>query len=154
MTCEQNFPNDAERAFALKNIRARLAHPENWTKAQEARDKAGYEVPVDSPNAYSFCLLGAAYFSGLPFSETTELLSSLISDDELPEWAFVGGTHPGAFYAVFQWNDADSRRHIQVLEKLDTGIKQFDPTYAPPRQTLWQRFKSWSNKGIPSRRKR
>lgn len=153
MSSAESFLNDAERAFGLRNIRKVLEDPTRWTKAVEARDDKGYMTSVYSETASSFCLVGAAYRSGLPYDETMVLLDSLIPKGALSNQIYYLGTRPEPYKAVTLWNDPRERRHCEVLQLLDNGIKRFDPEYVPLRQTLIQRFRSWWSKGMWMKRK-
>lgn len=48
-----------ETAEILRKARALIKDPKNWTQKACARDKYGYEVDVDSREAYCFCTIGA-----------------------------------------------------------------------------------------------
>lgn len=44
---------------ALKTTAQILAKPEHWCKGSSAKDVGGFSCDADSPDAHSFCILGA-----------------------------------------------------------------------------------------------
>lgn len=56
---KQKVPSDV--TACLKAVRARISKEENWAKWVWARDKNGFHVYTDAPEACSWCLEGALF---------------------------------------------------------------------------------------------
>lgn len=130
---------NAEKARILLEIRALLKEPKSWIKAAFAVDKKGHGCQVHNSSAVAFCLLGAARRVGTEGEVGIDVLVALINPDRNRCYPWT---------SVADWNDALNRNHLDVLRLLDDGIKKYYPSYVPPKLSLWQRFRSWSRKGI------
>lgn len=93
-------------AEILKKARELIKDPENWTQKACARDKYGYEVEVDSKEAYCFCTIGAiAKVSG---RSTDGDARNVLRD-------IIGGSR-----SIANFNDGHT--HPQVLDVFDRAI--------------------------------
>jgi hypothetical protein len=130
-----------EKAKILIDIRAVIESPENWTVGTLARPSDG-GAPVNAfdQDAARFCLLGASQIASKESRVHGENVLAEILPYQPDSWL-------QDYERVGRWNDAKDRRHIEVLQTLDEGIKKFDPTYVPPRMSLWAWFKSWRYRG-------
>jgi len=100
MTTEQ------EQAIeVLSKMEELLATPDRWTKEADARDECGHEIRPTDPDAFCFCLNGAATACG------AEGQIYRLIDETL--WEATGEE----FWAE-SWNDAPERTHSEVLEVL------------------------------------
>lgn len=99
----------------LRQARALISPPGAWCQAAFARGKSGRAVRPDSPNAVSFCLLGAfrrVQGFGLPMEGAARrLLRAQIPADQQREEGDLG-----------LWNDAPGRTQAEVLALFDLAI--------------------------------
>lgn len=88
---------------ALRAMRELLADPARWTQGALARTVHGWNAHPEDPDAFSFCLDGAAHrFGGREYLNVLLLLTSLCGD------------------SVSDFNDRAT--HQQVLDLLDRAI--------------------------------
>ncbi len=84
-----------------------IAKPENWTKCAAARNKNGEPVFESSPQASSFCMIGAIARCYGP-DEFREFVERLVNYLRIRKGAVL----------ISNWNDDPARTHEEVLEVL------------------------------------
>lgn len=107
-------PTTIEGTF--RAMRKLLSDPQRWTKGSLARHRQGarWSVPVDSPQATCFCLLGAD--NKVQPDPSLRDRTQLAMEQSLGLWF-----RPGA--AIPQFNDARMTKHEDILEFLDVNIQ-------------------------------
>ena len=110
----------------LKETRAILDQPGNWTKNRNAEDKEGNEVAPAEAQACAWCLQGALMLAtrrqGLEiYSETYDTARGIIERlalTRLPA-SRVRNAYP---YPILSFNDDGATTHDQVLLVLDDAV--------------------------------
>ena len=89
----------------LRGARARITERGHWTQGTCARNRYGHKVPLHSPRAVRWCLLGAlcAETGECSVGEALEALRSIQRNPT-------------------QWNDEPGRKHSDVLAAFDAAI--------------------------------
>lgn len=94
----------------LRAARKLIEAPWNWTQGSYCRDESGASEHLDSPEADSFCVIGAC-------RAAAEASST------------AGVSHPAEValkaemdYCALTWNDAPERTHAEVLAAFDKAI--------------------------------
>lgn len=114
----------------LAEARKRISKRRHWTQNSMARNRSGKTVPVGSPNARSFCALGAL-FRELPeqdFVPTVDRLMGLL--DEIAKSLTTTSQGPGravAFSLMIlndTWSDDPALTHKAVLLVYDQAIRE------------------------------
>lgn len=100
----------------LKAAKKRLSARGAWTQNGFARNKAGWKVEPENPDAVSFCAAGACYLSSCGI-DTIELDDAL---HWLNEAAF--SATKGRMDAI-AYNDRPERTKSQMLVLFDKAIK-------------------------------
>ncbi len=98
-----------------------IAQPKGWTQGTLARDKDGLQLSYESPEAYSFCLIGAIDRASGFSSKTkdTETLTTLEARNAaLDSLANVLNTHDMAL-----WNDRPHRTQADVICVFSVAIE-------------------------------
>lgn len=97
-------------AETLKTARDLIADPAHWTQRTSARDAAATPVPVASPDAKSFCTLGAvdraARLDSHDFYAATDFFYQVIGSAE----------------SIAQFNDGHT--HEEVIALFDAAIEK------------------------------
>lgn len=97
-------------AETLRQARDLIADPAHWTQRTSARDAAATPVPVASPDAKSFCTLGAvdraAGFDPHDFYTATAFFYQVIGSGE----------------SIAQFNDGHT--HAEVIALFDAAIEK------------------------------
>lgn len=123
-------------AEILKNIKKRVAQPENWaTKMSLATDKNKISVDINSPHANSYCLEGAIYVT-VPKPENMSKGSQQYQDylDTYKQCRKYiadaidssGGEYEGEGVhrnALINFNDDENTTHEHLLQILDKAIE-------------------------------
>jgi len=102
----------------LQAAKAVIDHPLKWTVGSYARDGADREVPINSPDACKFCLMGAVFkATGRPFGP---------ADNEKEPFAIAWKALRGVtgYPALGQFNDALGREHSEIIEAIDAAIER------------------------------
>ena len=96
--------NTAETLTAARSL---IAEPEHWTKGRSARDKNHAAVPVNSPDAVSFCAIGALVRVTGPgnFWTAERCLTTALGGTDVP-----------------RFNDDDLTSHSDVIALYDRAI--------------------------------
>lgn len=90
----------------FKKIRKLLANKKRWTKGCCARDKQGNQVRINSPDAASYCLIGA-------------ICKVVLLDEQI---TLLNFSKEKLGRSITGWNDAKHRTHKQVIAFLDKII--------------------------------
>lgn len=102
---------ESERLIAAKAL---IDSPEKWAQGSSAKDAQGFIVALHSPDAVSFCSLGAVgklcSGSGYLDDETYEASRKYLRD--------ACGTR-----LVTSYNDAPNRTHAEVMQMFDKAIQ-------------------------------
>src|SRR5688572_23513189 len=109
-------------AIAVKQV---LSSPDKWCKGGLAQDANGYQVPLESSEAVSFCIAGAAQkvlaANGLLGGDCAPPLFSLYQDffNEMRQ------TQHGKWVSISQFNDHKDTTFEDVHTKLDEIITKY-----------------------------
>ena len=109
----------------LRTARQKLQHNASWTQYAAARARTGIRLSPNSPDAVSYCMLGAvAAADNRPEPQTVSpqaevairaLAQKISRDTSLPEFQ-------SAYQTVAEWNDDERRTHPEVVSILDRAI--------------------------------
>lgn len=99
-------------------VRERLSDPARWIKGTYARDSEGRSVLPDSPRAVCWCLDGAIRLEvTLAQGGDYRLYSELFHQA-------VGPINTRRYLSFVDWQDAPATTHKDVLDLVDTLIKE------------------------------
>lgn len=98
-----------------KRAREIISNEENWTKMAMARNKKGETGTDASPEAYSFCSLGAIYKAR---SEVLGRRYGVTSVNDI-----LGR---GVDYDIIGFNDSTYTTHAKVLARFDKAIAKLE----------------------------
>jgi len=104
----------------LQAAKAVIDHPLKWTVGSYARDGADREVPINSPDACKFCLIGALY-KGFGYSYAPDIHDKL---DFRIAWNALSDVTECEGQKLAPWNDALGRDHSEVIEAIDAAIER------------------------------
>lgn len=130
--------SDWEKALILKEVRSVIGKPEAWCTNADALDRSGQSVQAWEETAVRFCLVGTAH---QVISASTDDVIGVLAD-------MCDDTSNFPYWRIAHFNDWEAKRHINVIRKLDGEIKKFEPSYVPPKLSVWAWFQSWKCKGI------
>lgn len=109
-------------------VRQLLSERTSWTKRTRARNKVLSDVDPKSDTACAWCLLGAferVSDSSLTTISMVNTTLPYVCIGEIPNRAYT-------YKYVFEFNDAKSTRHADVLTLLDKIIASFDSELTSP----------------------
>lgn len=81
------------RAMKLRKARALISHPKNWTTDASARDRNGERIWLGSPQAVSFCALGACERVGVGYYDFLKDSVDVLSSGDVNSIAFFNDSH-------------------------------------------------------------
>lgn len=101
----------AQQAKIIRDARALITNPGNWTTLRYARTKQGHGTDPTFPDAVCFCMLGAIRKAGC-------FRGDGIARAQAPEmWEALGMNLPGGIAFVHTFNDTYG--HKAVLQHMD-----------------------------------
>jgi hypothetical protein len=89
-----------------------IAKEENWCKGAFAKDKEGNNVPITSPNAFKFCMLGA-----INKCYPVEAYSNRVRHVE----EIIAEKYPNKFRHMMSFNDDGATLHEMAIDVLKTA---------------------------------
>lgn len=108
--------NDLRKIEKVINLTKEILN-KGWTKGAWARDKRGNAVDSDSPNACSWCLLGAIILAeetvrlgAYPAARLNLALTDIVKRDDTVQWGITG------------YNDREDVTLPDVLSSLDQAL--------------------------------
>jgi hypothetical protein len=99
----------------LIRVRKRLSNPEAWTKHSKAKDRYGAAVGYNSPEACSWCLLGAIQRESADSRQDDHVIYRMRS--------FIRADRRDRFLVSI--NDNPRTTHQDILKWLDTVINYY-----------------------------
>jgi hypothetical protein len=86
-----------------------------WTKGAYARDSEGYGVPPSSPDAVSWCLMGAVEHCYGTLNDIVPILLLILVDTI----SGIIGEVQDIVYSTTEWNDDINTSFIQIRELIE-----------------------------------
>lgn len=122
------FQSTPDRVIrVLQDARRLLASPERWCRGRLAQGCDGRHRKVVAPDVHSFCLEGAILCAASEDPAAEKDAQRVLRE--------VIGIPRGCCRALFDWNDALTRKHAEVIQALDDAIENAE-WIMQPREVL------------------